>query len=97
MNDQKAKTDFGKARLSLVPMQILYDIAAIREYGCMKYGDPDNWKKVEPSRYRDAMLRHMVEYIRDPGSVDAESGLPHLWHLCTNCAFLCELEKKNYD
>lgn len=24
---------------------------------------------------------------------DEESGLPHLWHLATNCAFLCELEK----
>jgi hypothetical protein len=38
------------------------------------------------------MLRHMVEYIRDPRSVDKESGLPHLWHLACNVAFLIELE-----
>ena len=93
MSDQSAKKDAGKPRLSLVPMQILYDIAEIREYGCRKYGDPENWRRVEPSRYRDAMLRHMVEYIRDPASVDEESGLPHRWHLECNLAFLAELER----
>ena len=46
MKDQKAKADGGKARLSLVPMQIMYDVAAIRGYGVMKYpdGGPENWK-----------------------------------------------------
>lgn len=94
MSDQKAKMDAGKPRLSLVPMQILYDIAAVREYAVdHKYKDPENWKKVEIERYRDAMLRHMVAYIRDPDGVDEESGLSHLAHLATNVAFLCELQK----
>ena len=88
------KADAGKARISLVPMQILYDIARIREYGVKKYNDPENWKTVEPERYRDAMLRHMIEYVKDPESVDAESGLKHLWHMACNIAFLCELEDK---
>ena len=93
MNDQEAKRDAGKPRLSLVPMEILTCIARVREYAVdTKYKDPDNWKRVEVSRYKDAMLRHMVAYIKDPHSVDEESGLPHLWHICTNCAFLCELE-----
>ena len=96
MNDQRAKADAGKARLSLVPTRIIYAIARIREYGCQKYHDPDNWKRVEPERYRDAMFRHMLAYINDPKSVDDESGLPHLWHLCCNAAFLCELEDENY-
>lgn len=26
--------------------------------------------------------------------VDEESGYPHLWHIATNVAFLCELEKE---
>ena len=97
MSDQKAKADHGKAKLSLFPMQIMYDVTVIREYGCAKYpdGGPDNWRQVEPERYRDAMLRHMVEYIRDPKSVDRESGFPHLWHMACNIAFLCELEKDN--
>lgn len=98
MDEQKAKADFGKAKLSLVPMQILYDVATIREYGNNKYpeGGPDNWKQVSKERYRDAMLRHMTEYIRDPASKDAESGFPHLWHLACNVAFLCELERGNH-
>ncbi len=96
MSDQSVKADYGKAKLSLVPMQMLYDVAAVREYGNLKYpeGGPDNWKNVEPQRYRDAMLRHMVEYIRDPRSVDKESGMPHLWHLECNLAFLAELAKE---
>ena len=94
-NDQSAKEDNGKPKLSLVPLQILYDIAVVREYGCEKYpnGGKDNWKLVSADRYRDAMFRHMIAYIRDPASVDSESGLPHLWHLACNVAFLCEMER----
>lgn len=97
MNNQAAKADKGKARLSLVPMQILYDIARVREYGCTKYpdGGADNWRQVEAERYRDAMLRHMVAYVKDPESRDEESGLPHRWHIECNLAFLAELEGNN--
>ena len=90
--DQNAKADAGKLRLTLVPRQIIRDIAAVREYGCAKYGTPDNWRKVEPERYRDAAYRHFLAYLDDPESVDEESGLPHLAHLATNIAFLCEME-----
>ena len=93
--DYTAKSDQGKPRLTLVPRQIIWDITAIREYGCKKYGDPDNWRKVEPERYRDAMYRHFMAYLDNPKSVDEESGLPHLWHLACNVAFLCEMEDGN--
>lgn len=92
---QEAKADAGKPQLTLVPFQIIYDIAAVREFGCKKYQDPDNWKKVSKERYRDAMFRHMLAYLKDPKGVDEESGLPHLYHMCTNAAFLCELEKQD--
>ena len=96
MSDQTIKEDAGKARLTLVPSAIIYAIARIREYGVNKYpdGGKDNWKRVEPERYRDAAYRHLLAYIADPHGVDAESGLPHLWHLACNIAFLCELEKE---
>lgn len=67
----------------------------MREFGTAKYKEPDNWKKVEPERYRDAMMRHMMRYLDDPDGVDDESGLPHLWHCATNIAFLLEMEEKN--
>ena len=93
-NDQTAKADAGKARLTLVPFQIVYDIARVREHGTMKYGDPANWKQVEPQRYVDALLRHTLAFAEDMHSTDQESGLPHLWHAACNIAFLCELLKE---
>ena len=91
--DQTAKADKGKPRLSLVPTRAVEGIARIREYGCNKYpvGGEDNWKDVEPQRYIDALLRHAFAFKDDPCGVDEESGLPHLWHLMCNGAFLCEL------
>lgn len=94
LRDQKAKADAGKPRLTLVPPQIIWDIAKIREYGNKKYGDPDNWKRVEIERYRDAAYRHFLKYLEDPDSVDEESGYFHLDHLACNIAFLCDMETR---
>lgn len=95
--DQTAKADNGKLKLTLVPSEIIRDIAAVRMYGNDKYGDPENWRTVEPERYRDAMYRHLLAYVDNPFSVDEESGLPHLWHLACNVAFLCEFDAPFYD
>ena len=97
--DQKAKADRGKERLTLVPSRIIHYIAQVRMYGNKKYpeGGPDNWKQVEPERYRDAAARHFLAYLEDPQEVDAESGLPHLWHLACNIAFLCEQEDGRWE
>lgn len=96
-NDQSIKADAGKARLTLVPQQIIWDIAEVREYGLKKYGSAENWKKVEIERYRDATFRHFLKYLKDPKSLDDESGISHLKHLACNIAFLCELEKGGSD
>ena len=93
-NDQQAKADAGKLRLTLVPRGIIRAIAHCREYGCKKYKDPDNWKKVEKERYRDAAYRHFMAYLDDPKGADYESGLKHLWHLACNIAFLIEMEEQ---
>lgn len=92
MSNQDAKADAGKPQLTLVPRQIIFDIAKVREYGTIKYHDPDNWKVVSPERYRDAAFRHFMAYLENPKGVDEESGLPHLAHLACNIAFLCEME-----
>lgn len=91
-DDQQAKSDAGKPRLTLVPPRIIWDIAAVREYGTAKYGDPENWRKVSAQRYKDAAFRHFMAYLATPNIPDEESGLPHLWHLACNVAFLCALE-----
>ena len=94
---QEAKADAGKPRLSLVPTQIFYDIARAREYGDKKYGSSDNWKTVEAQRYVDAMFRHLLAFVTDPDGRDEESGLPHLWHLECNAAFLSEMMKGRWE
>ena len=91
-DNQDIKADAGKAQLTLVPRQMLFDIARVREYGLKKYGEKESWKNVEIQRYRDAAFRHFVAYLDDPNGVDYESGLSHLSHLACNIAFLCELE-----
>lgn len=82
----------GKNRLSLVPPGIIEAVGEVRTFGCKKYGAPDNWKTVEPELYVDALMRHLVRYLRDPKAVDEESGLSHLAHMACNLAFLIEME-----
>ena len=92
-NNQAIKADEGKPCLSLVPCEIIRCIARVREFGSQKYKDSNSWQKVSLERYRNALYRHLLEYIEDPNKLDDESNLPHLWHIACNVAFLCELEK----
>ena len=94
MNDQTAKADAGKLQLTLVPREIIREIAKVRMYGNAKYpeGGPENWRRVSAQRYRDAMFRHVLAYLDDPEGVDPESGLLHLSHIACNVAFLFEVE-----
>ena len=85
------KYDKDKPRLDLVPPILIEVVGEIMTYGLNKYGE-DNWKQVDPKRYKAAMMRHLCAYLRDPESVDEESEYPHLWHLACNVAFLLELE-----
>lgn len=95
--EQETKADAGKPKLTLVPRRIIYDIARVREFGTEKYRDPENWRKVELERYRNAAYRHLLAYLDNPDGVDEESLLPHYWHLACNVEFICELEdEKNY-
>ena len=91
---QSAKADAGKPRPTLVPCSLIHAVTAIREYGTQKYHDPENWRKVDVQRYRDALYRHWLAYL-DGEKCDKESGLPHLWHLACNAAFLIEMEGGN--
>lgn len=75
-------------------MQILKDIAEVREYGNRKYGSSENWRKVELSRYVDAMFRHLIAFVEDPDGVDDESGIEHYKHAACNMAFICAIMGK---
>ena len=87
------KHDGGKPRLDLVPPEIIIAVVTVMTHGAEKYGE-GNYRKVEPKRYRAALMRHICKWLKDPHGVDADSGLPHLYHIACNVAFLLELDKK---
>lgn len=91
---QQAKADQGKPHPSYVPVALIEGVMAVRMYGTQKYGDPDNWKQVEPERYHQAMLRHILATWNDPYKIDPESGLPHIAHVATNIGFLLEMKEE---
>ena len=95
--DQQAKADAGKPHPSYVPVALIEGVMAVREIGTKKYGDPDNWKQVEPERYHQAMLRHILAAWNDPYKIDPESGLPHIAHVATNIAFLLEMKEEESE
>lgn len=86
-----AKDGSGKIRPTLVSPYLVEAVAKIREYGVAKYVDPENWRLVEPQRYRDALYRHWLAYLKGE-KLDPESKLPHLWHIACNVNFLIEME-----
>ena len=90
-NDQSAKADKGKLELSLVNPELVKAVAEVRMYGTEKYGDSENWRKVKPKRYVDALYRHLLAYI-EGNEVDEESGLSHLAHMACNISFLLDKE-----
>ena len=86
------KHDGGKPRLDLVPAELIEAVGAVMTHGAEKYGEY-SYRKVDPKRYRAALMRHICKWLKDPHGIDEDSGLPHLWHIACNVAFLLELDK----
>ena len=80
-----AKYDEGKPRPSLVPVAAIEAIMQVREFGKAKYADAEDWRKVPREKWDN------------PLALDYESGLPALWHIITNAAFLCAAYKDDID
>lgn len=85
------KHDGGKPRLDLVPPEVIEAVGAVMTFGAKKYGE-NSYRNVEPKRYRAALMRHICKWLKEPYGKDEDSGLPHLWHIACNVAFLLELD-----
>lgn len=90
MEHQAVKKDNGKPQLNLVPLEILEPLARVREFAVKKYGKDgiEAWREISDDRLLAALLRHTVAYQKDPKALDAESGLPAIYHVAINAAFL---------
>ena len=87
---QEAKADYGKLQMMLMLPAINRSVVRVREYGILKYKDKENWKKVSIERWENALVRHLMEYIKDRYSKDEESGLRHIDHIACNLAYILE-------
>lgn len=87
------KADKGKLQWSLMPFEQLEQVVKVLEMGAEKYCI-DNWKNCDdPKRYKDALMRHVISYIKGDKK-DSESELSHLAHAICNCLFLMYFDDK---
>lgn len=88
------KADGGKVRPTLLLKSMpnaIKEILEVLEIGAKKYSE-DNWKKVEKSRYEDAVLRHLVLQYLAGEKLDNETKKHHLAHAACCILFMLELE-----
>ena len=90
IDEHICKADKDKPRLGLVPPSTIESVGKVMTYGLTKYQE-GSWKQVEKYRYVDALMRHLVEYMKDENSIDEESGLYHIEHILCNAAFLNDM------
>ena len=90
---QGMKYDDNKPRWGLMPRGVLTQVVQVLTYGAKKYSD-DNWMKVEPPRYYDALMRH-VDAWRNGEKLDEESGCHHLAHAACCVLFLLWFERRD--
>lgn len=84
------KHDQGKPDYTYISMELLDEVAKVREFGARKYSK-NNWKKgFKVTRSLAAALRHIFAFLSGQTN-DPESGLSHLAHA------VCCLEHAIYD
>lgn len=82
----------GKLDYTLIPLELLHQVAKVREYGNKKYRGADTWMHVPRGEYVKAIFRHLVSYLCGVQR-DQETGLHHMAHIACNCAFILEIDE----
>lgn len=81
----------GKPRVDLVPTSAIIAMSDVLTFGAQKYAE-NNWRKgMKHSICYASAMRHLLKYWSGEDK-DSESGLPHLYHVLTNIAFLIEYQ-----
>lgn len=96
------KYDSGKSMvgtLCRIFPRALLGVGKCIEFGTHKYPKPDNWAKVNDgfNRYSNSLMRHLLKIFAGQ-KIDAETGLPHIYHCCWNVLAMAEFYiKENPD
>jgi hypothetical protein len=85
------KFDEGKEKWSLLDYETIREMVQVLTVGAEKYGDI-NYQRVDPKRYQDALMRHIVAMIAGEEN-DPEDGKSHASHAMANLMFLRWHEK----
>jgi len=90
------KFDGDKPRMELLDPGFLTGVAHVLTYGARKYA-PNNWRGgIEASRLYGALQRHLNAFWAGE-DIDAESGLPHLYHAGCELMFLANMWETRPD
>lgn len=90
VESQGMKFDTDKPKWSLLPKGTIAAVVRVLTFGAKKYA-PDNWKKIDPERYYDALQRH-VEAHRNGEQFDPETKEHHLAHAVCCLLFMLWLD-----
>lgn len=91
-HDQSIKKDAGKIQYGLIPPECVKELAKVYMYGMEKYGKKDSWKQVEPERYKEALLRHVYEYLQGESINEEDGGVRVLAQIAWNAFTLLWME-----
>lgn len=81
------KFDKEKPKLHMIPEEALLGMAQAFMYGAKKY-DRFNYRKgLSYTQLTDSLMRHTLQFLKGEEN-DAESGLPHTYHILANAAML---------
>ncbi len=84
------KYDSDKPNISLIPPEVLLDVARVFEMGAKKYG-VNNWRKdldvIEWSRTYSSIQRHLLQW-HSGEDIDPESNEHHILHAITQLMIL---------
>lgn len=100
---EAVKFDDDKARIELVPSELIFAVAQILTFGARKYS-ARNWELgMSWGRVFGAMMRHMWAWWAGRGPTaksflftesDLETNYSHLWHAAACIAFLVAYEER---
>lgn len=90
------KDDKDKINWSLLPYNVLKEVAQIYTEGAKKY-KAHNWKKVENARdrYFSALMRHLIAWKEGEIINNTDFGLSHMGHVIWNAMALSYFDMEN--